>query len=235
MIRPVIGGRYRHYKGNEYTVLAVARHSETLEETVVYRAEYGAHDVWVRPLPMFMENVTEDGGERRRFACVHGTLIRPADPSETDAVEALYRRCVGLPGVTWNENYPTREMAAEDIAAGQLHVLYEGESLVGAVTLLWHDDLDELPVWNPAAVRPAVPVRLAVDPARQGQGWGRTLMEYAMRTARESGADSLRLLCACGNEAAAALYRRLGFAEKGGTEMYGHRYLCMEKLLCAEK
>ena len=45
----VIGGRYVHYKGNEYTVIALANNSETLEEMVVYRAEYGDKGVWVRP------------------------------------------------------------------------------------------------------------------------------------------------------------------------------------------
>ncbi|MBI3019977.1 MAG: DUF1653 domain-containing protein, partial [Parcubacteria group bacterium] len=50
-------GKYRHYKGNEYEVLGVARHSETLEELVVYRALYGARDLWVRPLKMFSEKV----------------------------------------------------------------------------------------------------------------------------------------------------------------------------------
>ena len=51
-------GRYRHYKGNEYTVIGVARHSETQEELVVYRQEYGDHGLWVRPKTMFAETVT---------------------------------------------------------------------------------------------------------------------------------------------------------------------------------
>jgi hypothetical protein len=63
-IRP---GRYRHYKGQEYTVLGVARHSETEEELVVYRQEYGDHSLWVRPLGMFLETVEVDGEERPRF------------------------------------------------------------------------------------------------------------------------------------------------------------------------
>ena len=49
MTATVQPGRYRHYKGNEYTVLGVARHSETLDELVVYRQEYGEHGLWVRP------------------------------------------------------------------------------------------------------------------------------------------------------------------------------------------
>jgi hypothetical protein len=67
VIRP---GRYRHYKGNEYTVLGVARHSETLEELVVYRQEYGDHGLWVRPAAMFAETVIVDGRAVPRFEFV---------------------------------------------------------------------------------------------------------------------------------------------------------------------
>jgi len=60
-------GRYRHYKGNEYTVLGVARHSETLEELVVYRQEYGERGLWVRPAVMFAETVEINGRNVPRF------------------------------------------------------------------------------------------------------------------------------------------------------------------------
>lgn len=60
-------GRYRHYKGNDYAVLGVARHSETDEELVVYRALYGEYGLWVRPLAMFTELVTVAGQQRPRF------------------------------------------------------------------------------------------------------------------------------------------------------------------------
>ena len=66
-IRP---GRYRHYKGQEYTVLGVARHSETLEELVVYRQEYGDRGLWVRPAAMFAETVVVDGQTVPRFKLV---------------------------------------------------------------------------------------------------------------------------------------------------------------------
>ena len=60
-------GRYRHYKGKEYIVLEVARHSETLEELVVYRQEYGDRGLWVRPAAMFAETVEVDGRRVPRF------------------------------------------------------------------------------------------------------------------------------------------------------------------------
>jgi len=60
-------GRYRHYKGNEYTVIGVARHSETQEEMVVYRQEYGDYGLWVRPKAMFFEMVEVNGKTLPRF------------------------------------------------------------------------------------------------------------------------------------------------------------------------
>ena len=63
-------GKYRHFKGNLYEVIGVARHSETLEEMVVYRSLYGAGDVWVRPLCMFLETVEKDGKVFPRFTYI---------------------------------------------------------------------------------------------------------------------------------------------------------------------
>ena len=54
-------GKYRHFKGNLYEVLGVARHSETMEPMVVYRALYGEHGLWVRPADMWTETVDRDG------------------------------------------------------------------------------------------------------------------------------------------------------------------------------
>jgi hypothetical protein len=69
-------GRYRHYKGNEYIVLGVARHSETGEELVVYRPDYGEQGLWVRPKGMFLETVEVDDRQIPRFEFI--------GPSEND-------------------------------------------------------------------------------------------------------------------------------------------------------
>lgn len=71
--RAIVPGRYRHYKGGEYEVLFEARHSETGELMVVYRALYGERGLWVRPRAMFAETVSIDGAQAPRFALVaHG-------------------------------------------------------------------------------------------------------------------------------------------------------------------
>ena len=63
-------GKYRHFKGNEYEVIAIAKHSETLEELVVYRALYGDGEVWVRPMKMWNETVERDGKTVKRFTYI---------------------------------------------------------------------------------------------------------------------------------------------------------------------
>ncbi|MBQ4267546.1 MAG: DUF1653 domain-containing protein [Clostridia bacterium] len=60
-------GRYRHFKGNEYEVIGTAKHSETLEEYVVYKALYGEGSLWVRPKEMWNETVERDGKIFKRF------------------------------------------------------------------------------------------------------------------------------------------------------------------------
>ena len=60
-------GKYRHFKGNEYEVIGIARHSETLEELVVYRALYGDGGIWVRPKSQWTDIIERDGKTSKRF------------------------------------------------------------------------------------------------------------------------------------------------------------------------
>jgi len=60
-------GKYEHYKGHQYEVIGVAKHSETMEELVVYKALYGDMGLWVRPLAMFLETIEKDGKQISRF------------------------------------------------------------------------------------------------------------------------------------------------------------------------
>ena len=69
-MEPIKLGRYRHFKGREYEVLGIARHSETEEELVVYRALYGDFGLWVRPVSMWNETVERDGKTFRRFTYI---------------------------------------------------------------------------------------------------------------------------------------------------------------------
>lgn len=63
-------GKYRHFKGNEYEVIGVANHSETLEKMVVYKALYGEQGLWVRPASMWNETITRGGKTFERFVYI---------------------------------------------------------------------------------------------------------------------------------------------------------------------
>ena len=69
-VQAIPPGRYRHFKGNLYEVIAIARHSETLEPLVVYRALYGEGGWWVRPAEMWNEEITREGRTAKRFSPV---------------------------------------------------------------------------------------------------------------------------------------------------------------------
>ncbi len=74
MVKP---GLYQHYKGNLYRVLGISRHSETLEELVVYQALYGDYGLWVRPRSMFSEDISFEGKIVPRFKFLHPLFEDP--------------------------------------------------------------------------------------------------------------------------------------------------------------
>ena len=65
-----VKGIYKHYKGNKYELLYIGKHSETLEDVVVYKALYGDNQIWVRPLSMWDEEVVVDGKKVKRFSLI---------------------------------------------------------------------------------------------------------------------------------------------------------------------
>lgn len=70
MIQNLKLGVYEHYSGKQYDVIGVARHSETLENMVIYQARYGENEIWVRPYDMFLETVEIDDNEVPRFKLI---------------------------------------------------------------------------------------------------------------------------------------------------------------------
>ena len=78
----LIGCEFRHFKGNLYRIEGFAKHTETLEEVVVYRALYGERGLWVRPVEMFFETIERDGKRMKRFE-----LVKQERPSSNDGLD----------------------------------------------------------------------------------------------------------------------------------------------------
>lgn len=85
-------GAYQHYKGNFYEVVDVARHSETSEEMVVYRALYGDHDVWVRPLAMFSESIELNNGQHAPRFKYLGTNFKNEHQSHKSSSQGYFHK-----------------------------------------------------------------------------------------------------------------------------------------------
>jgi hypothetical protein len=84
---PIQFGRYRHYKGGDYEVVAVVRHSETLEPLVLYRPLHNSSGLWVRPFAMFLEPVEHDGKNQPRFS-----LVAAGVPATVEDLAATVQR-----------------------------------------------------------------------------------------------------------------------------------------------
>jgi hypothetical protein len=67
-------GKYRHYKGGLYEVIGIAKHSESMDDMVIYKALYGDFGIWVRPLEMFIEDIDVDGRVQKRFEFIGDTF-----------------------------------------------------------------------------------------------------------------------------------------------------------------
>ena len=154
-------------------------------------------------------------------------LFRQAGGGDAEAVEALYREVKAGENCCWENGYPDETFVRFDLDEGGLFVLEEKGMLIGAVSLIAHDDLDELPVWRYG--RSCVLARLCVRPDRQGKGLGRLMTERVCAEGTRRGYESVRLLADVRNEMANRLYRRLGFEERGTAVLYGHRYRTWER------
>ena len=156
-------------------------------------------------------------------------LFRQAEDREAGAVLALYREAAAQDNCCWNEDYPDESFVQFDLEQRGLFVLEEEGTLIGAVSLIAHDDLDELPFWRYGGS--CVLARLCVRPDRQGSGLGRLMAEKLCEAASCRGYASVRLLADRRNAAANGLYRKLGFEERGGASMYGQDFRVWERRL----
>lgn len=163
--------------------------------------------------------------------------LEPARPRDKEAVLALYRSLIGLPGTTWNEYYPGPEDVENDIARGSLWCIWgPGDDLWGAASLGEDDeDIRDLSCWTPAENSCEL-TRIGIRQDLHGKGLGEAFVRRLLENAAvREGRDMARLLVSIGNPAALRLYQKLEFVPCGRTRMYDVDWVCMEKKLSSDK
>lgn len=160
-------------------------------------------------------------------------IIRLIRAGEQDAqkVLILYRECAKHSAFThWDEEYPGIQMINSDINDGALYMMISEGELLGAVSLMKTDDIEQLGLPF-TGQKPLVLVRLCVSPRLQGRHMGKRLMELAHVRMRELGALSSHLLCDEGNPVTNKLYQGLGYQAIAPVSLYGGQFIAYEKRL----
>lgn len=165
--------------------------------------------------------------------------LRPAQPEDMDAIEALflaaidYMRADGIE--QWDEFYPDRGVMAADLQAGSLIVVESDGQMAAVVTL------DENPYaayadipWQHPGARPIFVHRLCVHPSRQGKGIAREIMRHIEQIAQERGFEVIRLDTFIDNARALRLYEGLGYTRAGEMTARKGRFPCFEKRIAPE-
>lgn len=155
--------------------------------------------------------------------------FRNAAAGELPQVAALYHAAIGTPGCTWNEHYPGAFELEHDFSANNLYVLAEGETVIGAVSVVSPNELDDACAWNVTNAREIA--RVVISHKYAGRGLAIQMLSWLFEKLRRDGCDAIHISVACCNTAAINTYKKLGFAFLRQTERYGgHYYLC-EKCL----
>lgn len=152
--------------------------------------------------------------------------FRKAEKDDLDQVYKLYKSVVGTPFCVWDEQYPDWYDIHEDDENGTLYVMAEGDTIVGAISIIVHNELDELDFWTIRDAREIA--RVVVDPKHQGKGIAGKMVEEIADVLRKQGLSAIHLLVAEANPPAQRVYQKAGFQTLGTCFMFGHDYFGCE-------
>jgi len=156
-------------------------------------------------------------------------IFRNAISSDLPQIASLYRATIGTPGCTWNESYPGAFELEHDFASGNLYILSEGETVIGAMSVVSPNELDDAYTWEVQNAREIARVVISQD--YRGRGLAVQMLSQLFEKLRQKGCTAIHLSVACRNAAAIKTYQRLGFAFPAQAHLYGYQfYLCEKKL-----
>ena len=157
-------------------------------------------------------------------------IFGKADANDASAVLAMYKSVVGRPMCTWDEEYPGEREIAHDTETGNLFVLRKCRKIMGAVSIVPENELDDLP-FQKSGDNGGEIARVIIARDFQGKGYSEILVSSVLSEMKALGYDFVRLAVAEINVPAQKTYFRLGFVKVGEHDMYGsHYFICDKKL-----
>lgn len=156
-------------------------------------------------------------------------IFRKADEHDLEAIHSLYRSLVGRPFCVWDDHYPSWIDIKEDFENSTLYVMTQENSIVGAISIVVHNELDNLPFWTVSNAQEIA--RVAVSPQHQGQGIAKKMVEEIAAALQRQSVGAIHLLVAAENPPAQQVYRKCGFQFLGNCFLFGHDYIGCEKIL----
>lgn len=137
-------------------------------------------------------------------------IFRNAISDDLPQIASLYRAAMVTPGCTWDESYPGAFELEHDFASGNLYVLSEGETVIGAVSVVSPNELDDAYAWEIQNAREIARVVIFQD--YRGRGLAVQMLSLLFEDLRQKGCTAIHLSAACCNAAAIKIYQRLGFS-----------------------
>lgn len=156
-------------------------------------------------------------------------IFRRATSGDLPQIANLYRAAMGMPGCTWNENYPSAFELDHDFASGNLYVLSEGETVIGAVSVVFPSELDDVYAWEVQNAKEIARVVISQD--HKGRGLAVQMLSWLFEKLHQEGCAAIHLSVACRNNGAIKTYQRLGFSFLGQADLYGNRFYLCERAL----
>ena len=154
-------------------------------------------------------------------------IFRKAEKNEAEAVMSLYRAVTGTPFCTWDESYPGETEITEDLSAGTLFVLEEDRELIGAISIVPENELDDFDCWTVKENAKEF-ARVVLRPDHQGKGLSVHLVEGIINELQKQNVSAIHIAVAKDNIPAKKLYQKIGFYFLGEADMYGHRFFLCE-------
>jgi len=158
-------------------------------------------------------------------------LFEAGGAGDADQVLALYQSVMGSDFCTWNEFYPGMEEIRADYESDNLFVLRDGAEIIGAISIVPENELDELEFWKIRDDSVTEIARVAVSPAYQGRGLAREMVRQAEKILKDRGCSAVHLLAALVNIPACHTYEKAGYQLMGECNMFEHRFCVFEKIL----